>query len=495
MLKTSADPTNLPPPEDPYWDTFDDWCDLYLRLSQDRHGNELGVDRQENEGRAHAAKLGLLVRRVYREDNNKSATRDDVIRDDFEASLVDAAARRKRVGVGRYTTILSWHSDRYARRVKDLLRVQESGILIQGVESGYFDLSNPAGVATAITVTAWSEYEGKQKSLRQKAAHRQRAADGRHFWTQRPFGLQFDGTLQKDEAEALRKVYDMILSGLPLNACVRYLNDEAKLPTVKGNPWQPGPLRNVLLHTRNCGILSYLDVEIGPGKWEPIIDEATYRSTVRLLTNPSRLRAPAAIRSGQGGRQSIMPGFATCSVCDDTVTTYNSLGYRLYRCRAGHVSARADFVDERAAALIFERFRRGDVVGRVSGAEEVEVDVLRIDLERLRRKSDEYETMLDNDDMTLAQFTRLNRANNDKIKVAEKALARAGNVGDAVQALLDVDDLDTHWEKVLDVHDRHTIVSQFFDAIVIHPRGHGSGRFSEGAVDFYADGELLATTR
>lgn len=483
--------TALPGPDDPYWDTFDEWVDLYLRMSLDRSGNELGVDRQEAEAREYAAKLGLPVRRIYM-DNNKSATRDDVIRHDFEQSLVDAKARRDRLGAGRYTTILCWHSDRYARRVKDLLRVNDSNILIRGLHSGYFDLSTPAGVATAITVTAWAEYEGKQKSLRQKAAHRQRAQDGRHFWTQRPFGLNFDGTLNKPEATALAHVYRMVLNGMSLNACVAYLNNKG-LPTVKGNQWQATPLRNVLLHTRNCGILSYLGVEIGPGQWEKIVDEETYRAAVRVLTDNKRLMSPRSIRSGRGGRQSIMPGFAQCGVCDDTVSTYNADGYRLYRCRKGHASARADEVDDRAAALILERFTRPDVAGRFSVTDDARRQELHDELDRLRARSDEYALKLDEESMTMSQFETLNRRNMERIAAAERELAGMG-LDKSLAELLDVPDLVSHWENTLTVHEKHVIVASFFEKIVMHPRGKGGNRFKPALVEYWIMGETTPRT-
>lgn len=464
----------------------DDWCDLYLRMSQD---NEAGIDRQETECRAYAERLGLRVRHVYT-DNKKSATRDDVKRDAFEEILRDAAALRKAGGEDAFTRVVCWHSDRFARRVKDLLRVQEAGILVYGKESGFFDLSTPAGVATAITVTAWAEYEGKQKALRQKAAHRQRAADGRHFWTQRPFGLGLDGKLVPAESNALRAVYRNVLAGASLNSQATMLNEKG-LKTVRGNKWQGNVLRHVLLHPRNAGILEYQGVEMGPGKWEAIVDEQTYRAAVAFLTDPSRL--VSGVRTGQGGRQSVMVGFAECGRCDNTVTTYYKNRdqpdeYKLYRCVAGHVSARADAVDLMAGSIIAERLKDPEVQAKLVAPADDNADELKAELDRLRRKGESYLTMLDQDAMTEAQFASLNRKNLDRIAELEQELATRG-MSKAVASLFAVEDLLQHWEYELDVPAKHAIVSQFFDRIVVLPRGRGAERLRPGFVDYYLPGD------
>ena len=48
-------------------------CVIYVRMSQDRSGEELGVERHEKECRKLATKLKLTVEHVY-SDNDRSAT-------------------------------------------------------------------------------------------------------------------------------------------------------------------------------------------------------------------------------------------------------------------------------------------------------------------------------------------------------------------------------------------------------------------------------------
>lgn len=477
------------------WETTDDWADLYLRMSENE---EEGIRRQYAETIPWALAVhGLRIRRIIA-DNDRSATKDNVTREGFEVTIEDATARRAARGFGSFTKVVCWHSDRYARRVKDLLRVEEAGILVYGKNSGYFDLSTPAGVATAVTVTAWAEYEGKQKALRQRAAHAQRALQGRPFWTNfRPFGLTRDGQLIEEEAEALRRTYRQILAGDSLESCCRWLNKHG-FKTVRGNDWQGGPLRTVLMHARNCGILCYDGKEVGPGNWPAIVDEATYRATVNLLTRPARQTNAGRPLTGRGGRANLLTGIAKCSVCEGTVTSANRKGkaggtYRVYRCATGHISARADFVDSAARALLLSRFARSDVKDHfspASGEDDQVVAGLMTQLARAREKREEYQEMFDNDEIDRVEYNDLKARNNEKIARLTRDLERRSLPDNALlRDLTDIENLQHHWDNELTIHQQAAIMKAFFEQIVIKPRGHGTGRLSRGHVLFWVRGE------
>lgn len=138
---------------------------IYVRLSEDAQGNELGIERQEKECREYAAARGWTVREVIA-DNDLSAT-SGIVRPGFERLLESQPE-----------AILCWHLDRLLRLNEDLERVIALNVNVFSKEAGWFDLSTPAGRAVARTITAWNTYEGEQKALRQKAAHRQRIENG-----------------------------------------------------------------------------------------------------------------------------------------------------------------------------------------------------------------------------------------------------------------------------------------------------------------------------
>ena len=160
----------------------------------------------------------------------------------------------------------------------------------------------------ARTVTAWATYEGEQKAERQRAAARQRAEQGKAWWSARPFGYDMDGTLRDGEAEALAGMYADVLAGVPLSRIAQYLNDEGTT-TAKGGRWYPVTVRQVVLNARNAAIKVYDGEEVGPGAWEPAVAEETYGAVVRLLTDPRRTNNPP------GKRLSMLTGPAMCAVC------------------------------------------------------------------------------------------------------------------------------------------------------------------------------------
>ncbi|WGY03665.1 recombinase family protein [Nocardioides sp. QY071] len=343
---------------------------LYVRLSEDAHGNELGVERQINECREYAETRGWSVGEVFI-DNDLSAT-TGVERPEFERLLASQPE-----------SILCWHLDRLLRVSSDLERVIALNVNVFSKEAGWFDLSTPAGRAVARTVTAWSTYEGEQKAARQKAAHRQRVdaggmtATGRPWWPTRPLGFNLDGTHHDEEAPALREVYDHILRGGTLAGSVRYLDElgivtqrsldlDAKAAAEEGRepvgrPWRASSLRPVLLNARNAGIYVYNGEEIGEAAWEPIVTEEVFRAVVRIVTNPAR-RLNGEASGGFGHRTNLLTGLASCSLCGHTVRAAwrrNAAGeraYKVYQCGGcKKVTLRAEWADSVVTREVIER--------------------------------------------------------------------------------------------------------------------------------------------
>src|SRR6516164_1183218 len=86
---------------------------VYVRISQDRGGAGLGVERQETECRALAQRLGWTVTQVYC-DNDLSAY-SGRRRPAYEAMLADIEA-------AKITAVIAWHPDRLHRRSMELER-------------------------------------------------------------------------------------------------------------------------------------------------------------------------------------------------------------------------------------------------------------------------------------------------------------------------------------------------------------------------------------
>lgn len=350
---------------------------IYVRLSEDAQGNELGIERQEKECREYAAARGWTVREVIA-DNDLSAT-SGIVRPGFERLLESQPE-----------AILCWHLDRLLRLNEDLERVIALNVNVFSKEAGWFDLSTPAGRAVARTITAWNTYEGEQKALRQKAAHRQRIENGgmsqtgRPWWPTRPLGFNMDATHHEVEARALRQIYYDILKGGSLAGAARYLNTLNIVTARSGKPWTATHLRPVLLHARNAGIYVKIDrtrhkhrkasgegckasydevrTEVGPAAWDPIVDEEVFRAVVRILKDPKRRMYPEGTQVGIGHRTNLLTGLAKCAKCDHTVRAAwrrkpnGERAYKVYQCGGCHgMTLPADLMDGIVLTMLVDR--------------------------------------------------------------------------------------------------------------------------------------------
>ncbi|WP_457098822.1 recombinase family protein [Microbacterium sp. P5_E9] len=316
---------------------------IYLRISQDRTGEALGVERQEKDCRDLARRLGLHVERVYR-DNDISATNGKV-RPDFEKML---AARPE--------AIIAWHQDRLLRLTSDLEKVIALEVPVYMVTAGSLDLSTPSGRAVARTVAAWSQYEGEQKAIRQQAANRQRAEMGHWQFSRRPYGYQRIGQggdrrieIVEAEAEIVREGFARYIAGESYYAIANDWNARG-VPTFSG-PWSMNRVRQLLRNPRYAGIVEHKGTryDVTP-QWEPLIDERTWSDAVE--TRDGRTRPGSWSRS----TKHLLSGLLTCGVCGGSMLARPDRGRQVYACTTNWcVTMPADEIEEYVNGLILAR--------------------------------------------------------------------------------------------------------------------------------------------
>src|SRR6188508_1522552 len=149
---------------------------LYCRVSRDREGAGLAVERQETELREMAARLGLpaVIEPAY-SDNDMSAYSLRKPRPGYLALLADIES-------GRVTHLLAWHNDRLHRspaELEDFIDVVEAhGVAIQTKHGGLIDLTTPGGRAVARILGAVARLESEIKTERIRSKHVQLAGNG-----------------------------------------------------------------------------------------------------------------------------------------------------------------------------------------------------------------------------------------------------------------------------------------------------------------------------
>src|SRR5690625_2992992 len=96
---------------------------IYVRISQDRLGDQVSVDNQQRACERLVEQRGWTVREVF-VDNDLSAT-SGVKRPAFEQLLASNPE-----------AVVCWHTDRLIRLTSDLERVIDLGVSVYAVEAG-----------------------------------------------------------------------------------------------------------------------------------------------------------------------------------------------------------------------------------------------------------------------------------------------------------------------------------------------------------------------
>lgn len=422
---------------------------IYVRISQDRDGAKLGVERQETDCRALAKKLGWSVGRVY-VDNDVSAFsgKRRPAYDELLAGIED----------GLITGVLAWHPDRLHRSPRELEHYidlsERLATPTHTVQAGSWDLSTPSGRAVARTLGAWARYESEHKADRIRRSRQQQAAAGGWHGGIRPYGFEKDGvTIRPNEAVEIVKAAEGIVSGVSLRSLVRDLNSRG-IPTTMGKgPWTGVALRDILLRPRTAGLSSYHGEIVGKAVWPAIVPEATWRAACAVLSDPNR-----ATNGGRGGTvRWLGSGLYLCGSCEEPklrVGVGGSVRRSTYRCSnrdiastGSHVTREATSLDDYVERLIVARLSQPGVVDRIltTGDAQAEgIAELRVEQLSVIERQDQLAREFASGNITARQLTIANKALTTKAESINKALA-ASATRSPFQLLAGVTDLKRLW--------------------------------------------------
>lgn len=348
----------------------------YVRISEDREGAGLGVERQLEDIKALAARLGWTIVAVF-DDNDVSAYNRRKVRKGYRRML-------KFLAEGKATAVVAWHTDRLHRTPTELegyIDVCEAhGVITQTVKAGHMDLSTPSGRAVARTMCAWAKFESEHKADRVRRAAQQRAEAGRFSGGPRRFGFHADGVnLRLAEAVEIARATEMILVGGSVRSVMRYLNDKGVV-TSQGNVWEAQGVRDMLLRPRNAGLREHQGEVIGKAAHPAIVSETEWRAVVAILTNPSR-------RTAHDNRTRWLGSCAYRCVCGSVMTCRKANNQPTYTCRRTggtgtvHTARAARALDRYVTDLVVARLSRADAVDLLAPTD-ARVDVVALSAER-----------------------------------------------------------------------------------------------------------------
>ncbi|MEU9557958.1 recombinase family protein [Streptomyces fumanus] len=503
---------------------------IYCRISRDREGAGLGVERQREDCEALAKQLGVEVYATY-SDNDLSAYSGKP-RPGYQKLLADLRA-------GRADTVLAWHTDRLHRSPAELEEYidvcEPRHVQTRTVKAGHLDLSTATGRMIARQLGVQARYEVERMVERQRRKRDEMAAHGKFFGGRRPFGWESDGVtprslacfgcgrddpgdftititcrecgaedgidgwactrcqapngrhvwancrhcgtaanvLEGSEFTRIREAADAVLAGASLRSITARWNSlDPPVLTSTGGPWAPAELGTVLRRPRNAGILVHRGQEAGPGNWPAALDEPTWRSLMSYLSDPARKTTPGNERKHLG------TNLYECGRCfaGVRVVTSNKNGRKYataYSCRneKNHVVRKIQPVDQYVQMLVLERLSRPDL-GDLLAARKDPVDVrgAQQQMRESRRTLDDLAAALGAGEMDLQEWRVARQAARTRLEEAEAVLARAVEVN-PVAGLVGAQDLEAEW-RALSLSQQRAVIS-YLMTVRLHPGRKG----------------------
>lgn len=456
---------------------------IYCRISQDREGAGLGVERQEADCRALAERNGWEVVSVL-VDNDISAFQGRKKRPGYQELL-------EQVRAGTVAVVVAWHTDRLHRSLRELLVYMDAcephHVASHTVTAGPVDLATASGRMMAKMLGAIAEHESEHKAERIRRAQLQKSQAGLWIGGTRPFGWRINAsglaTIDHAEAEVIREACRLVLEGVSLGSIIRDIN-AAGTTTSVGKAWTYATMRQTLKRPRNAGLVTYGGDVVNSTNWPAVVSEATFRSVTALLEDP--LRRTTTSNSVKW----LMAGIATCE-CGANVRS-GSVGRRdgtkasIYRCRAtgpGHVGRRAHDVDALVQDVILERLRRPDIRELLSAGDRVDNADLRAEADRFRLRLAEVAEMYAADELSRAQLQQINRTVGERLQAVEAQMTRRSRDASLTPFLTGNTDPAEVWEA-LGIEKQRAVVRALVDVRLLRTNRESGRFFNPETVEF-----------
>jgi DNA invertase Pin-like site-specific DNA recombinase len=453
---------------------------IYCRISRDREGAGLGVDRQREDCEQLAAQLGVEIVAVY-SDNDLSAYSGKP-RPGYKKLLDDLRE-------GRADTVLAWHTDRLHRSPAELEEYidvcEPRRVETRTVKAGVLDLTTATGRMIARQLGVQARYEVERMVERQRRKRDEMAQHGKYFGGRRPFGYETDGvTVIKSEAAAIREAADTVLAGGSLRSIAADWNERGIL-TSTGGDWEGPEVGGMLRRPRNAGIVKHRGKEAGTASWPAILDEPLWRSVCALLDDPDRRVTPGNERKYLGSNLYV------CGLCGDGTTMRCSTGNKTkgglhiasYACRRSkHVVRRVEPLDDYIRLLILDRVSREDAADLLAEREDpVDVRGAQRDMREARETLVELAEALGVGEMDMQEWRAASKPAKERLKRAEDVLSSAVQANPVV-GLVGVKDPEAAWNRL--GLSRQRAVLAYLMTVTVRPARRGR---LPGGVYFDAD--------
>jgi site-specific DNA recombinase len=303
---------------------------VYVRISRDNEGDELGVDRQKPPCLKLAEAKGAEVVRVF-VDNDLSAY-SGRRRPEYEEML-------KWVREGKLDMLIAWDADRFTRQPReneDLIELAERYGTQLATTQGEYDLATPVGRMSFRIKGSIARYESEHRAERLRLKHAELRASGAFHGGNRGFGhnhvpvivdgkMRYRVELHDEEAKEIRAAVKYLLAGGSLyQISVDWGNRPIQRP--QGGHWDTARLRKLFTTPRIAGLRQNGN-EVVEAQWPAIIDRDTWEQLRAILGLPPKQKGPKEPRTY------LLPNIMSCGHCGKPMRSMAHMGHPSYFCR------------------------------------------------------------------------------------------------------------------------------------------------------------------
>jgi site-specific DNA recombinase len=462
---------------------------LYVRISQVEQyekvdGRSLGTQRQEADCRKEAQRRRWEIADVYVDDDRSAFSgklRPEYRRlcDDIKNGVVDA--------------VVVWDVDRLHRSPRELedfvSLIESTGAIVASVSGGDYDLETADGRFKARIMGAVARKESEDKSRRIRRKHEEIVADGRPNGAA-PYGYRRVGSrsdpaaggadtrrlvAEPSEREVVREVVERIARGEALSRIAADL-DARGVPAPDSARWVASTVRRFALNPAYIGRRSHHGRDVGAAKWEPIVDEATWRRANALLTDPARRQRRAARRYLLSG------GLVVCGACGGPLRSKQTGTTAVYACRprergvCGKVSISADYVEHLVREAVCKIVEGRDYAAALRRVKGVDRDAAARVAEIERELDELIEAKAAGAFPRLAEYLRLREGIEERLDAARRSLGGDVSSAATIRYAGKPGALGDDWDS-LSLDRRQAIVRAVVKPVVIRPAGDGPRRF------------------
>jgi len=244
---------------------------LYVRVSTDAQVEEgYSIDAQKEMLANHCKTKGIKHFEYYVDGGFTGSNLD---RPEMQRLIANAKANE-------IDYVLIYRLDRMSRSQRDTLYLIEDIFLPHGIDlislNESLDTSTPFGRAMISIMATFAQLERENIRERTRMGMKERVKSG--LWPgggRVPFGYDYDQNtgilVQNEDAERVRKAYDLYLQGHSTNRIAKALNIKYERIVMQ-----------VLMRKLNAGYIVYNEEEY-TGQHEPIISLETYQRTMEMM--------------------------------------------------------------------------------------------------------------------------------------------------------------------------------------------------------------------